>query len=280
MRLLRTTDLADLFFDAKGTCQKRLRKLFDAGLIRAIVADLAAENRYALTPLGHAFLVEAQDDAPPWRPPPKVRGRDLVHLDLLNRYRIALAKGVAALGGALVRFAPDWELRSQAPQAELIPDAAVVIALPEVGRLELAVEIDAGTMPPTVVAKKLAKYDAHRMMRAPIFGLAAPRVLLVAVTPRRARSLARGLHGRTGSAASALVLLGAAPYVLADGGLATGLAAVPDLVAVVGALTSDDFGSGILRRATRQVATLATPATAQIASGSRSITSRFGGARS
>lgn len=244
MRLLRTSDLTRLFFDAKGTCQKRMRKLFDAGLVRAIMNDVSDENRYALTPMGHAFLIEAQDDTvPPWRPPPRVKGRELTHLDLLNACRIALAKGAAATGGSLVRFTPDWELRSQSPLADLIPDAAVVLELPS-RRLEVALEVDAGTIAPSLVAKRLAKYEARRMMRAPVFGLAAPVVFLVAVTPRRARSLARALRG---SAGSGEVLLGAAPYVLADGGISSGASAsVAALADRKGPLSVADFGSGLV----------------------------------
>ncbi len=263
MRLLRTSDLTRLFFDSKGTCQKRMRKLFDAGLVRAIVSELASENRYALTPMGHAFLVEASDDdVPPWRPAPKVKGRELTHLGLLNAYRIALATGAAKAGGVLVRFTPDWELRSQSPQADLIPDAAVVVELGS-KRLEIALEIDAGTIAPSLVAKRMAKYEAKRMMRAPVFGLAAPVVFLVAVTARRARSLARALRGST---AAGGVLLGVAPSVLVDGGLSSGAcASISALSDRKGALTAADFTAGLAAavRVTGRGVTLAVCATAR-----------------
>lgn len=263
MRLLRTSDLTRLFFDAKGTCQKRMRKLFDEGLVRAIVTEVSDENRYALTPMGHTFLAEAiDDDVPRWRPAPKVKGRELTHLDLLNGYRIALALGAAKTGGSIVRFTPEWDLRSQTPQADLIPDAAVVLDLPGGRRVEVALEIDAGTIAPSLVAKRVAKYEARRMMRTPVFGLAAPVVFLVAVTSRRARSLARALRGSTGTG---VVLLGTAPYVLDDGGLSLGVcASIAVLADRKGMLAATDFAAGLVQKVgTRRAVTSGTRATAR-----------------
>ncbi|MFI5298333.1 MAG: replication-relaxation family protein [Polyangiales bacterium] len=249
MRLLRTSDLTRLFFEAKGTCQKRLRKLFDAGLVRSVVGDLATENRYALTPMGHAFLVEAVDDVPSWRPVPPVRGRELVHLDLLNRYRIALATSVGQVGGELVAFTPDWELRGRSPRAPLFPDAAVVLDL-RGRRLEVAVESDTGSMPPTVVAKKVAAYLSVRLLRTPVFGLVAPLILFVTPTARRARSVARGLRD---AGADDIVLLGTAPFVFVDGGLQTGLAKIRDLCDRDGDLGAEHFAHGLVGTGHRDV---------------------------
>lgn len=212
MRLLRTSAITELFFGAKGTAQKRLRKLFDAGLVRAIVADLASENRYALTALGHAFLVEAAGDeeVPPLLPVPRVDGRRLTHLDLLNGFRIALAQSAADGGVTLVRFRPEWELRAEDPHATTVPDAIVVVRGDE-RDVVIALEVDVGTEPPHAILKKLDRYEAARIQRRSVFGMPDPRPLILVQTARRARSIARAVrkdHPR--------IALGVARVVLFD----------------------------------------------------------------
>ncbi len=196
MRLLKTSDLARLYFSAVGTCQKRLRRLYDAGLARAIATDLAAENRYALTRLGHGLLVRALDEGavPAFRSAPRVDGRTLKHLDMLNQYRIGLAKGCASRGVRLVRFMPEWDLRAMAPDARLIPDAMFELALAE-ERMIFALEVDTGSEPPTTVRKKLEAYASHTLGGTTIFGAAQPVVLFVVPTKRRALALARASEG-------------------------------------------------------------------------------------
>lgn len=245
MRLLRTSDLARLFFRAVATCQKRLRKLYDAELIRAVMTDLAAENRYALAPLGHALLVEelGESAVPKWRPSPRTDGRRLAHLDLLNRYRVALAKEAPRLGVELARFVPEWELRAADPKAPIIPDALVALLLPA-GRLTLAIEVDTGSETPAAVAKKARAYREASTMRRSVFGAVAPGILFVTSSTRRARSAARALcRAKLGRG----VLLGAAPFVLADGGLGSGLTVADGLAARDGALSEVDFRFGLLR---------------------------------
>lgn len=245
MRLLRTSDLARLFFHAVGTCQKRLRKLYDAELIRAVVTDLAAENRYALAPLGHALLVEelGESAVPRWRPSPRTDGRRLAHLDLLNRYRVALAKEAPRLGVDLARFAPEWELRAADPRAPIIPDALVALLLPA-GKLTLAIEVDTGSEAPAAIAKKARAYREASMMRRPVFGAVAPSILIVTSSARRARSAARALcRAKLGRR----VLLGAAPFVLGDGGLSSGLAFAEALASWEGGLSVEAFRVGLLR---------------------------------
>ncbi|MCC6527990.1 MAG: replication-relaxation family protein [Polyangiaceae bacterium] len=221
MRLLRTSDLAALYFEAKGTCQKRMRKLYDAGLVRAVVTDLAAENRYVLTGLGHEFVARALPEGavPPYRPAPRVDGRSVAHLDLLNRYRIALARGAAEDCVELSSFLPEWELRAREPHAPLVPDAAVRLGYAGAG-LQLALEVDVGTEPPTLVLKKVERYEAAALQGHAVCGLLRPVVLFVASSARRARSISRAV----GPISSRRVLVGALPWVLQDGGVRSGLA--------------------------------------------------------
>ncbi len=241
MRLLKTSDITRLFFRATGTAQKRLRKLYDTGLVKAVVTDLASENRYALTPVGHALLEQAlpEGSVPAYRPAPRIDGRSVAHLDLLNRYRIAVAMAATAAGVELVRFTPEWELRAAEPKADLIPDAVAVLR--SIGRqLPMAIEIDVGTESPRTVARKIERYASLALRRFPVFGLPSPKVIVVTTTPRRARSLARSM------AVDAPVLMGAAPFLLEDGGLRRGFALVNDLRKAEGAIGAEIFSKGLL----------------------------------
>lgn len=212
MRLLKTSAISDLFFSAKGTAQKRLRKLFDAGLVRAVVTDLASENRYALTALGHALVVEAMGDeaVPALLPVPRVDGRRLTHLDLLNGLRIVLARAAPSEGLTLERFQPEWELRAEDPHAAIVPDAIFTITD---GRraVTLALEVDVGTEPPHVVLRKLDRYASARIQRRPVFGVQNLVPLIFVPSPRRARSIARAVrrdHPEIAIAVARLVLGG------------------------------------------------------------------------
>lgn len=226
MRLLRTGEIARLFFGAVGTAQKRLRKLYDGGLIRALVTDLAAENRYAITPIGHALLARAlpQEGIPAFRAAPRVDGRSMAHLDLLNSYRIALASAAPAASVDLLQFTPEWELRSREPSAAIVPDA--VFRLRHGSRvIAIALEVDAATEPPMTVVRKMERYQAHALERRPVGGLREPRVLLIVPSRRRARSLARALEGGFEQ-----TLIGWGPEVLKDGGLRSGLSTVREVL--------------------------------------------------
>jgi hypothetical protein len=227
MRLLSTSQITRLFFEAKGTCQKRMRKLFDAELVRPLVLDLAAENRYSITRLGHSLLERAMEDepVPPFRPTPRVDRRGLLHLDLLNDVRIAMALGALRREARLCRFLPDWELRASAPTSPIIPDAAIVI---EYGHRSwhLALEVDTGTESPGIVGRKLSRYQTAAESGVAIFGLKAPIVLIVTLTERRARTLAR----QAVTVKAARVVFASRASVLSDGGLQSGLSSVSDLV--------------------------------------------------
>jgi DNA-binding PadR family transcriptional regulator len=241
MRLLRTSDLARLHFSAVGTCQKRLRKLYDAGLVKTLVPDLAAENRYALTPLGHALLLEALPDTevPEYRSAPRVDRRNMRHLDMLNEYRIALARSAPPCGVELRRFVPEWELRSRDPDAGLVPDATIQLRAGG-KRLGVALEVDAATESPGIVAKKVQRYGAARMMERTIFGLRAPVVLIVTTTLRRARSLAKVVLG-----AGVPVLLSMMSHARMDGCLKSGSSS-PRVVIEAASAEAVVFRTGLL----------------------------------
>lgn len=59
MRFLTTTQLARLFFaGSRSAANKRLRRLFDAGLVRVWVRSLSQDNVYSLTRAGLNALRE------------------------------------------------------------------------------------------------------------------------------------------------------------------------------------------------------------------------------
>jgi predicted transcriptional regulator len=242
MRLVRTTEIARLFFEAKGTAQKRLRKLFDAGLVRAVVTDLASENRFAITRLGHALLEEALDaeEVPAFRTPPKADGRSLLHLDLLNAYRVGLALGAREPSIELLRFRTDWELMAENPQSRLVPDALVSLGVGD--RLfHLAVEVDTGTEALHLVRSKLGRYSELYATQRALFGVRIDALLFVVKTRRRARSIAKLVLG---SSPAPAVLLGVPPVVTERGGLSCGLWAADKLLA---STTAEEQGTeGIL----------------------------------
>lgn len=285
MRLLRTSDISRLFFSAPGTAQKRLRKLFDAGLVRAIVPDLAAENRFALTRLGHDFLRRAvgDDGVPLFRPAPRIDRRGAEHLDLLNRYRIALATSAPKAGAELRKFVPEWDLRAHDPHAALVPDAIVELALTDRGIVAFALEVDTGTEPPGTVKKKLERYESAAVQRRPVCGFILPHVLLLAATARRARNLARALGGFDHRAS-----IGSASLLLSDGGLTGGIASIASLSKVDGELSRKEFPCRLLdalspRAGRSRTAAVAAPARfGGVRDSSRSIDpgSRYGSAKS
>jgi hypothetical protein len=258
MRILRTSDLSRLFFGAKGTCQKRLRKLYDAGLARAVVTDLAAENRYALTKLGHDLLVGALGDAdmPPFRPAPRIDGRSIEHLDLLNGYRIAVALGAAEHGLELRTFLPDWDLRAKDPHATLVPDAIVALARSSgaagpagpSGQIVYALEVDTGTEAVSIVRRKFERYRERHALGQTLFGFCPSAVLVLTATERRARTLARQVDQLGSGGASPRVLFGIASTISPDGGIMSGLAFPRDLVTTAGP-GGAAFQRGFLRRA-------------------------------
>lgn len=221
MRLVRTKEIARLFFGAKTTAQKRMRKLFDGGLVRAVVTDLASENRYGITRLGHAFLEEALDsgDVPLYRSPPKADGRSLVHLDLLNAYRVGLAVGARDHGVELLRFRTDWELMSESPNSPLVPDALVSLAFAD-RRVDVAVEVDTGAEAHHVLKKKLVRYAQIHADREMLFGARINLLLFVVRTRRRATTIAKLTSG---SSPAKAVLIGFVPDVTESGGLVSGL---------------------------------------------------------
>ncbi len=58
MRFVTTGQIAKLYFPSRWAARKRLRRLFDVGLLRVWVRNLSDENIYSLTRAGAIALEE------------------------------------------------------------------------------------------------------------------------------------------------------------------------------------------------------------------------------
>jgi Replication-relaxation len=153
MLFLTTTQIAALGFEgSRWAAHKRLRKLLDAGLVRVWVRSLNEENVYSLDRLG-ATLVETE------APIPRTLDGNLGHLLSINRMRIAIALALPAIGGALVRWRSDWELRADL-KTRVIPDALFEIRWDDAGLQRLALEVDHRSRSTRGFLKKLLGYTA------------------------------------------------------------------------------------------------------------------------
>ena len=204
--VLSTGQLLALHFRARRRAQRRLRELFDHGLIRAHLQGeaLERENVYTLSPQGLELLVER--GAFPDGPPPLGRvpapGK-LRHALLARQVFVTLRR--AHLSGALTlddfRFEGELAREPSFRAHALIPDALALVRVD--ARSETwAIEVDAGTETTTVLR---AKFDKYARAFAAAQGLfASPALSLVVLAPRtgRAQTLASvvaaaGLGART-----------------------------------------------------------------------------------
>lgn len=194
-RVLRTREIARLFFGSRATTSDRLRKLFVAGLVTCHVRELATDNLYVLSPKGRAVVVEQLGVEARELAVVRALPARLDHLLAINAVRILFT--AATRDGASVRLVSlraEWELARErhAGLLGVLPD--LVLELEERGRgVALAVEADTGTEAPTVVAKKLMRYEAYRRSRLPLYGLDVGAVVLAAPSERRLKSLARAV---------------------------------------------------------------------------------------
>jgi hypothetical protein len=175
-RWLTTTQIQRLYFPkaSVNAVQKRLRKLTDAGYLRAHRENQMAEAVYAVGPKGKP-LVEEQGlevgagDAP----------KQLEHLTGINSIRIAFE----ASGLALIYFSAHWQLANLGWTFPVIPDAVVGTGTRE--RHRFLVEYDRGTEPLKTILDKLRAYSQG------ISGFAADAVLLVTEENRSLDRLGR-----------------------------------------------------------------------------------------
>lgn len=195
--VLSTAQLQHLHFVARRRAQRRLRTLFDHGLVRAHLQGgaLERENVYTLSPQGLDLLVE--HGAFPDGPPPLARAPasgKLRHTLLVRDVFVALHR--AHQDGALAlddfRFDGDLAREPDLKARGIIPDGLALVRV--AGRPERwAIEVDAGTETTTVLR---AKFDKYARAFASGVGLFAS-LSLVVLAPRegRLRTLAAVVEG-------------------------------------------------------------------------------------
>jgi hypothetical protein len=160
MRFLTSSLLARLFFGgSRSAANKRLRRLFDAGLIRTWVRDLAKDNVYALTPAGRDALEDSAESVATALPCPRRLDGQLDHLLAINAVRIAFA--VSLPDGTITWWRSDWEMRRGA-RAEAVPDARFGLSWPDTGERVCALEVEYQTRAPRSFLRKMLRYAGAR----------------------------------------------------------------------------------------------------------------------
>ena len=177
MRFLRTADVARLGFGgSRWAAQKRLRKLFDRGLLRVWVPSLNDENVYGVTTAGIRAMADDRPDLLQTRVP---RGldRNLKHLLGINRARIAFVLGTPRLGGTLLWWRSDWQLRPT--ERAVVPDAIFAVRWPEAAERLFALEFDHASRSQRGFLRKLLGYEALRGRTRSLIGNERLHVLVV-----------------------------------------------------------------------------------------------------
>jgi len=158
MQFLTTRQIAMLLFEgSRAAANKRLRRLFDAALVRVWMRDISEDNVYSLTPAGAKLLAgspERKEELIIGRVPRALDGK-LDHLLAINRVRIALALTLEAVGAELSRWHSDWQLCGR---AALVPDALFAVRWNDGREQTYSLEADHRTRNATRFLAKALKY--------------------------------------------------------------------------------------------------------------------------
>jgi hypothetical protein len=174
LKFATTGQLAKLaFHGSRSAANKRIRRLFDAGLIRAWAPRLDGENIYGLTPRGARLLGEPESDRSAW-PTPRGLDGNIAHLLGLGSVRVAFAVTLGEIGLELSWFRSYWELEARFAEP-VIPDALFQIS-GENGRQVFALELDRTTPSPQAFARRILNYEA---MGGNGYGVSGMTVLVV-----------------------------------------------------------------------------------------------------
>lgn len=196
-RALPTRDLVALSFGSRATASDRLRKLHVHGYLAVHVTGLNSDNIYVLTEKGRRVLLEHPDvDAADISVPRALPAR-VEHLMCLNRVRVLMTVAAREPRApfALSTFRPEWDLLAERHAAliELVPDGIAQLVDAAGQTTVVAIEADVGTEAPTVIAKKIIRYDNYARSGQPLYGYDITSVIIVAPGERRVRSLARAV---------------------------------------------------------------------------------------
>jgi hypothetical protein len=162
MRFLTTSQLAKLYFtDSRWSANKRLRKLLDADLVKVWVRNLSQDNVYSLNRKGLDVFAEQQADLNQAVSIARELDGNLDHLLAINDVRVVLAGGLAPVGGEILWWKSDWELRSS-NREKLIPDAVFKIRWAKGAEQTYALELDNHTKSPRNFLKKVIGYATNK----------------------------------------------------------------------------------------------------------------------
>lgn len=174
--------LAREFFPSRDRCQRRLRQLFDAGLVQVHLGNSTQANLLTLTREGLATLREhSPDTAARIRLHGPIRQAGVAHHLGLVAVRCFLAHLAGAHGGEILCWSnANGPLHQELRLREhfgLVPDAVAEVVLPRAAGaspadshdgpalaaagntpLLLALEVDRGTEGQDIITDKLAKY--------------------------------------------------------------------------------------------------------------------------
>lgn len=181
MRFTTTTQLARLHFeDSRWAANKRLRKLLDAGLIRAWVRSLSEENVYSLDRAGARFL--EKDSAGDGWSAPRGLDRNLDHLLAINQVRVSIALSLPDGGGEILWWRSDWELR-KGVRGEPVPDALFEVRWGDGTARVFALEVENTGRSPRRFLRKILAYAKARRGET-LLGFSDLTLLVVCRNPR------------------------------------------------------------------------------------------------
>jgi len=183
MRFLTTSHVATLIFGgSRCAANKRLRRLLDAGWVRAWVRSLSEDNVYSLTRASVNLFRQQEGGASGLR---RARGLDpnIDHLLAINAVRIALALHLSDAGGELDRWRSDWELRVPR-RSRLVPDALFQVTWSDQRHTTYALELDRNTKTPQRFLKKILDYSSARFQPSGLDNLSEASVLVVGTEAR------------------------------------------------------------------------------------------------
>lgn len=184
MRFLNTSQLAELFFHrSRWAANKRLRRLLDAGLIRAWVRNLSDENIYSITSQGLGWLDQEESGLASELRSPKRLDENLEHHLAINDVRISLAVGLNQAPGEIIWWRSDWDLRAQG-RGRIIPDGLFAICWDGHDEHAYALEVDNHTKSSKNFLRKLLAYTALQNRGEAIYGIAAPTILVAGADPK------------------------------------------------------------------------------------------------
>ena len=139
-----------------STLRLRLRRLLDGGFIKVWMPSLNAENLYSLDKKAVSILLNDDSSEQVRLIVPRRLERKMAHLLAINEFHISLSLALAANGGKVLSWKPDWI--KNPGQRGLLPDAVFQVRLNSVDAI-LALEMDLGGEPAqTIFGSKLRRY--------------------------------------------------------------------------------------------------------------------------